>query len=440
MDEELKKRIAVFRYGVIADFVGRERLRRGETRRLMQEKCARKWEIPGSIRTNIGKSSIKDWIARYKGSGNKLESLYPTGRSDVGKSRAIDEDTVAGIINLRKELPNISLVLLEKEAVNRRIILPGIKVTYPTLYRLLKANNLVDKPSFPPEDRRRFEAENPNDLWQSDVMHGIYVIVDGKLKKTYLVGFIDDMSRLSPYSQFYLHERLENFLSALRIALLTRGIPRKLYVDNGPAFRSHHLEHICASLGIALIHARPYQPEGKGKIERWFRTVRESFLPLLPKNISLQDLNKYFKIWLDKYHETVHSITGQTPFQRFTRNIACLRASPADMEDHFRKVARRTVKKDRTVSIKDKLYEAPVELIGKQITLLYHEHDTSRVEAKFNGKTYGFIPELDVHVNSRIKRLTNTNREAIEPEYNSSQTRGLTYSGGELFSRNEEQK
>jgi hypothetical protein len=102
------------------------------------------------------------------------------------------------------------------------------------------------------------------------------------------------------------------------------------------------------------------------------------------------------------------------------------------MEDHFRKVARRTVKKDRTVSVKDKLYEAPVELIGKQITLLYHEHDTYRVEAKFNGKTYGFIPELDVHVNSRIKRLTNTNREATEPEY--------IYNGGKLFSRNEEQK
>jgi transposase InsO family protein len=363
--------------------------------------------------------------------------LYPSGRSDIGKSRAIDEDTAAGIINLRKELPDISLVLLKKEAVKRRIILPGEKVAYPTFYRLLKAKGLADKPSFPVEDRRRFEAENPNDLWQSDIMHGPYIMADEKLRKTYLVGFIDDMSRLSPYAQFYLHERLDNFLSALRLAFSTRGIPRKLYVDNGPAFRSHHLEHICASLGVVLIHARPYQPEGKGKIERWFRTVRESFLPLLPKNISLSDLNGYFKKWLAQYHETVHSITGQSPLQRFTRNIACLRPSPADMEDHFRKTARRTVNKDRTVSINGKLYEAPVDLIGKQIILLYHEHDPSRVEAKLGGKTFGFIPELDVNVNSRIKRLTRESSDLGGKTTQPDNIGGLTYNGGELFSRRE---
>ena len=93
-----------------------------------------------------------------------------------------------------------------------------------------------------------------------------------------MIAFIDDMTRLIPYAAFYLHERLEYFLDALRKALLMRGLPKKLYVDNGPAFRSNHLEFICASLGIVLIHAKPYQPEGKGKIERFNRTVREGFL------------------------------------------------------------------------------------------------------------------------------------------------------------------
>jgi len=90
----------------------------------------------------------------------------------------------------------------------------------------------------------------------------------GRQRKTYLIAFIDDMSRLIPHAEFYLHERLEGFLEAYRKALRMRGLPRKLYVDNGPSFRSNHLEHICASLGIVLLHARPYQPEGKGKIER----------------------------------------------------------------------------------------------------------------------------------------------------------------------------
>jgi transposase InsO family protein len=115
-----------------------------------------------------------------------------------------------------------------------------------------------------PRDRRKFEAELPNDLWQSDVMHGPMVDVDGRMRKSYLIAFIDDHSRLVPYGGFYLSEGLPSYLDALKWALLKRGLCRKLYVDNGPAFRSKHLEYICACLGIALIHSKPYTPQGRG--------------------------------------------------------------------------------------------------------------------------------------------------------------------------------
>ena len=100
----------------------------------------------------------------------------------------------------------------------------------------------------------------------------------GKKRKTYLLAFIDDHSRLVPHGEFYLSESVPSYLKALEEALLTRGLPRKIYTDNGTAFRSHHVEHVTASLGIALIHARPYKPQGKGKIESFFRTVRGEFL------------------------------------------------------------------------------------------------------------------------------------------------------------------
>jgi len=264
MDEETKKRIAVFRFGVIADFVSGRSLRWGETERLMRDKCGQKWQIPGSMRTCLSESTLKEWISRYKRSGNKLESLYPRDRSDRGKPRAIEEELAAGLISLRKEIPEVSLPVFISVAKERRIIMHGKHIPYGTLYRFLKAVGLVDRASGAPEDRRRFEAEYPNDLWQSDIMHGPYILSEGKQRKTYLIAVIDDMSRLITYAEFYLHERLESFLDALRKALLMRGIPRKLYVDNGPSFRRNHLEHICASLGIVLIHARPYQPEGKG--------------------------------------------------------------------------------------------------------------------------------------------------------------------------------
>jgi len=428
MDEDTKKRIAVFRFGVIADFVGGVRLRWGETERLMGDKCARKWQIPGSPRTSISESALKEWITRYKRAGHKLEALYPRDRSDKGKPRAMGEELCAGLIRLRKERPEVSLPVFINEAKERRIILPGTRLPYATLYRFLKAEGLVDGPSGAPTDRRKFEAEYPNDLWQSDVMHGPYILSEGKQRKTYLIAFIDDMSRFITHAEFYLHERLESFLDALRKALLMRGLPRKLYVDNGPFFRSNHLEHICASLGIVLLHAKPYQPEGKGKIERWFRTVRGGFLSV-QKAATFEELNEKLRVWTAGYNDTKHGSTGESPLHRFVRNIECVRPAPKDLEDHFRKTARRTVAKDRTIALAGKLYEAPVELIGKQVSLLYHEHDPARVEIVFAGKTCGFISLVDVHVNYRVKR----NNGVTEIEAGNNPGR---YGGGALFKRN----
>lgn len=432
MDEELKKKIAVFRYGVISDFVGVRRLSRGERKRLLLERCDQTWEIPGSIRTRIAPSTVKEWVARYKQSGDKLEALYPQDRADRGALRSVDEETAAGIISLRKELPEVTLPVFLREARERKIILPGASVSSSTLYRFLKANGLMEGAPAVPKDRRRFEAGQPNELWQSDVMHGPYVIVDGKQRKTYLTAFIDDHSRLIPQAEFFLSERLDNFLIALRKALRMRGLPKKLYVDNGPAFRSEHLSHICASLGIALRHAKPYQPEGKGKIERWFRTVRMSFLSTA-KATTLPALNEALGQWVATYHETLHGTTGEAPIKRFTRQLECVRQAPKDMEDHFRKEARRTVARDRTFSLLGRLYEAPVDTVGKQVALLFHEHDPERVEVFLGGKTYGFAQTLDVHVNCRVKR--GDGKTELLPEEG-----GKRYGGGKLFTKIEQKE
>jgi transposase InsO family protein len=431
MTEEMKQRVAVFRFGVIADFVDGRQRQWGEVDRLMREKCARRWLIPGSVRTRISESTLKGWIQRYKNSGNNLESLHPRDRCDCGKTRSIEPETATGLISLRKEMPAVRLPVLMKEAHQRKIILPGKTVTYSSLYRLLLAEGLLQKLPGDPQDRRRFEAEDPNDLWQSDIMHGPYVTVESKQRKTYLLCFLDDMSRLICHGEFYLHERLGCFLDSFRQALLKRGIPRKLYVDNGSAFRSHHLEHTCASLGIVLIHSKPYQPEGRGKVERLFRTVREQFLSV-QKITTLESLNEALRQWLDSYNDRAHSITKEAPLRRFTRNIDCVRPAPKDLEDHFRKVAKRTVAKDRTIALAGRLYEAPVALIGRRVILLYHEHDPARVEIMHNSKTYGFAVVLDVNVNCRIKR----GKDTIELQG----TGTNRYGGGKLFGNDDDRK
>jgi putative transposase len=426
MKEEEKKQVAVFRYGVINEFVTGISLSYGEQERLIREKCARKWVIPFSSRTRISRSCIRDWTRRYRKGHTKLEALYPVSRADRGRSRAMDEDTCLSLIRLREELPNATVPVLMAKMKGGGLITPGTTLNQSTVYRFLHSNGVMRKHAVA-KDRRKFEAELPNDLWQSDVMHGPKVEVDGRQKKAFLIAIIDDHSRLIPHAEFYLSEALDSYLKCLEDALLKRGLPRKLYVDNGPAFRSRHLEYITASLNISLIHAKPYQPQGKGKIERWFKTVRTSFLPWF-KGTTLEDLNECLDLWVnDIYHRKRHSSTGQTPFDRFTAKMECLRQSPVNLRDHFRNVARRKVAKDRTIVFNGKMYEAPVSLIGKQVELLYHLNGPEDIEIRCNNQPYGIARPVDLHVNCRVKRDENNMSDVIISG------EGSDYKGGSLF-------
>jgi transposase InsO family protein len=428
MTEDEKKQVAAFRFGVICDLVNGVTLEPGEQERLIRDKCARKWQIPFSSKTHISRSSILRWMRLYKKSGGKLTSLYPKDRSDRGHSRSLDEETCLALIELRKQLPKATVGHLIHQMQKRRLVSAGIKLAPSNVYRFLHQHELMNPAMTQPTDRRKFEAELANDLWQSDVMHGPHVDRDGKKRKSYLIAIIDDHSRLIIHSQFYLNERLDAYLDTLEHALLKRGLPRKLYVDNGPAFRSRHLEHITASLGIALIHSKPYTPQGRGKIERFFRTVRADFVTGF-SGCTLVDLNEAFELWLTEiYHQRKHSATGQTPFKRFTDNMQCLRCAPGNLKDYFRQNARRRVAKDRTVTLKGNLFEAPVNLIGRQVELLYHAHDIKRVEILYRQKSYGFLRPVDLHVNCRVKRDKNRNTQInIDADKNK-------YRGGSLLS------
>jgi transposase InsO family protein len=429
MTEEQKREVATFRFGVIHDLVNRMDLEQGEQERLLREKSSRKWSIPFSDRTRICRTTMLRWIRIYKRSGGKLESLAPPDRSDRGRSRVLDDETVLSLIHLRRAYPKAPLKTLIARMEERS---PGVQLSLTTVYRLLAREGLMKPEEAKKEDRRKYEAELPNDLWQSDVMHGPLVREGERMRKAYLIALLDDHSRLVPHAAFHLNERLSTYLEVFEAALLKRGLPRKLYSDNGAAYRSKHLEQVCASLGIALIHARPYQPQGKGKIERFFRHVRDSFLTSFDGG-TLEDLNRAFAKWLDGYHERKHRSTAQSPFERFTANMACVRSAPRDLRDHFRKRVRRRVTNDRTITLEGRLFEAPVALIGKQVDLLYHEGEESVVEIVFGGGSFGLAHPVDLHVNCRIKRDKNRSVEMRPPRGGDSR-----HQGGSLWERKEE--
>lgn len=404
MTDKEREEVALFRFGVISDLVGATRLDHGELGRLIRHKSAQRWNIPCSARTRISSNTIRRWVAIYEKSGRQLDALKPTPRSDIGRSRQVDEDTVLSLVRLRKAKPTLPVACLIEEMNQKGLVSPGYTLYLSTAYRILKKEGLSGRPGTSPVDRRRFEAEFPNDIWQSDVLHGPQILHEAKKRKSYLIAFLDDHSRLIPFAGFYFSENLACWLGAFRGALSTRGLPRKLYIDNGAAFRSRHLERVCACLGIALTHTPPYTPQGRGKIERFFRTVRSQFLSTFTGQ-TLEHLNQALTDWIQKdYHQRPHSATGQSPLERFSKHLELIRRPPVDLHDHFRKEVRRRVNKDRTVSIDNRLYEAPTRLIGEQVSLLYHEEQPDRVEIVLGGQPQGFLVPLDPHINCCVKR------------------------------------
>ena len=410
MSAEKQEKIALFRFGVIAPLVGLKKTERGETEKIIREITKREWSIPESHRSYISRSVVMDWIKRYESSGGDLKSLWPKTRIDKGRLRSMNEETEQAILKLKKELgPRVTLPVFLQIARERGILPLDFSTSMQTLYRLFERHGL-DEGAPAGIDRRKFESELPNDLWQADIMHGPLIVEDKRKRKAFLIAIIDDHSRLIVHAWFYLNERLESFLDCFKKAVAKRGLPRKLYLDNGPAFRSHQLRLCLASLGVELVHSKAYVPQGKGKIERWFRTCRMKFLPLIKDGLTLDALNRKLEQWLEAgYQSRVHDSTGESPLERFIQKIELLRKAPSNLNDFFRIKLIRKVNNDRTVSLGGKLFEAPVDLIGRAVTLLVDTQKEGAVEVFFKDKSFGLLVPLDRHINAHVHRQNHKN-------------------------------
>ena len=266
------------------------------------------------------------------------------------------------------------------------------------------------------QDHRRFEYPKAGDLWMSDVMHGPAIPKEGQKRKakTYLVAFIDDATRVVPFAQFCRAENTSAFLPVLKQALMRRGIPKRLFVDNGAAYRSKQLALVCAKLGITLIHARAYHPQSKAKQERWFRTVRQQLLPRLSDTdrSSLAALNRRLWAWVEgEYHQRPHrGLDGQTPLDRWAQagNEVRWLEPGLDLDDVCLLEARRKVHKDRTVSLHGAVYEVEACLVGNSVTLRYDpERLTARKSIQVHsdeGKRMADANVVDVYANCFVRR------------------------------------
>ena len=415
MDPTTNEQIAAFRYSLIAPIVSRQTpLAPGELQQYLSRTAEQIYHIPGSRKQTVSTRTLERYLEDYRKAG--WDGLKPRERKDSGRNKLAPAILQKAMI-LRRERPERSveqLIFLLEESGEA----PRGSLAPSTLARHLRKAGLrreelqedTGKDSF-----RRFEAEDILMLWQFDYKHFIH-LPDPKnpkrKRKTLLFAVLDDYSRMV-HGQFYWDEKLPRTEDSLKKAILKYGVPEQFYCDNGAAFSSHHLARVCGRLGIQLSHSRPYRPQGRGKIERFFQFVDTSFKPEIYTAIAraevttLEQLNEAWAAWLDGYyHQRVHGTTKMSPKQRHeASNREPKRKSLVELNEIFLWEETRTVDKTSGVSLMGNTYEVEGGLEKTKVQLRYDPFDLRHIQVWQDGKRY--VNALPMETVRRLdKRVT----------------------------------
>ena len=385
VDEGRRRDVGLFRYSVIraAGDAGLSRAERGALVRALAEV-----EHVGADgqRMLIGRSTLDKWIAAWRAGG--FDALMPRARVVVPRTTA---DVLALAVALKRELPARTAAQVRQIMLAAGHSAPSAR-TIQRHYARLGLNTRPD--GSPARAYGRFEASRPGELWTGDALHG--PVIAGR--KAFLLAFIDDYSRALVGYRWGHAEDVLRLEAALRAGLAARGVPDAILVDRGSAFVSGQLARSCAVLGIRLIHASPRAASTKGKVERFFRTVRGAFLVELRARppADLAALNRLFSAWVEVvYHRRVHGETKTTPLQRLGEGAPVL-PSPALLREAFMWSQKRTVTKTATVSLHGNQYEVDAALVGQVCELIFDPFDLQRIEVRFQGRPIGLAVPVRV--------------------------------------------
>jgi putative transposase len=376
MEDPRRREIALFRYGLIREAADPD-LSSAERGQLVRQLAGREHRGPNGEWTRVGRSTLDRWIVAYRDGG--FDALVPAERR---RRLVCDVELLDLAVKLKRENPArtaahiVELIVTELAGQDRQV--PSDRTVQRHFARL----GLNVRPDgSPPEAFGRFEAATVNDLWVGDVAHGPRV--GGR--KALLFAFVDDHSRLIVGHRWGRHEDVLRLEAALRRGLASRGVPKRIYVDNGSPFVSHQLQRICAVLGIRLVHSRPGRPQGRGKIERFFATVRTQFLVEIADDqlASLEELNRLFTAWVEtRYHHKIHHETKQSPLERFTAAGICDVPTAQQLREAFLWSETRTVTKTAQVSLHGNHYELDPALVGRRVQLVFDPFDLTHLEVR----------------------------------------------------------
>ena len=344
--------------------------------------------LPDGSVVQYSYKTIEKWTSMYKQHG--FEALMPHSRSDKGSTRALNDSAIEEIYQVREKFPRLNATQIYNHLLEQGFI-PS-KVSVCAVQRFIRNNDLKSARNPNMRDRKQFEEDSFGRMWQADTCYLPHITEDGVVRRVYAIMIIDDHSRLLVGGELFYSDNAANFQKVFKDAIATYGLPDKLYVDNGCSYSNEQLSLICGSLGVVLLHTKVRDGASKAKIERSWRTLKETWLYGLDlKTVhSLAQFNSLLKEYMRSYNTALHSGIGCTPTERYlsTKDRIKAPSSREWLDECFLNRIHRKVRKDSTIPINSLSYDVPMQFISQTVEVRYEPNDMSTAFILFDGKHF----------------------------------------------------
>ena len=359
--------------------------------------------LPDGSAFQYSPKTLSKWVSLYQNGG--IDALMPQERSDKGSTRVLPDTAIEEIYRLKEAFPRLNSTQIHRHLVEEAFIPATVSVC--AVQRFVKKHDLKSARNPGMRDRKAFEEDAFGKMWQADTCYLPYITEHGQRRRVYCIMIIDDHSRFLVGGGLFYNDNAYNFQKVLKDAVAAHGIPSKLYVDNGCSYSNEQLSLICGSIGTVLLHTKVRDGASKAKIERQFRTLKETWLYTLDMDsiTSLDQFNRLLKDYMRSYNTSVHSGIGTTPMERYQQTRSAIRSPKSRewLEECFLNRITRKVNKDSTVSIDKVPYDVPMQFISSKVEIRFLPDDMSSAFILCEGEHYPIRP-TDKNENCRTKR------------------------------------
>jgi len=359
--------------------------------------------LPDGSAFQYSPKTLSKWVSLYQNGG--IDALMPQERSDKGSTRVLPDTAIEEIYRLKEAFPRLNSTQIHRHLVEEAFIPATVSVC--AVQRFVKKHDLKSARNPGMRDRKAFEEDAFGKMWQADTCYLPYITEHGQRRRVYCIMIIDDHSRFLVGGGLFYNDNAYNFQKVLKDAVAAHGIPSKLYVDNGCSYSNEQLSLICGSIGTVLLHTKVRDGASKAKIERQFRTLKETWLYALDMDsiTSLDQFNRLLKDYMRSYNTSVHSGIGTTPMERYQQTRPAIRSPKSRewLEECFLNRITRKVNKDSTVSIDKVSYDVPMQFISSKVEIRFLPDDMSSAFILCEGEHYPIRP-TDKNGNCRTKR------------------------------------